>query len=212
MIRTQKEKGGEVRREKNVETAYDIRCAIFDRSIRSKTRASGTRIPGYLRNPTKYTDRIRSDLFSLPLEILFGRARWLPGENKHFSTLFRPLKRVERARARLTVVRASTRASNSWKRTGRIHLPTIISYITHLFSPSAKLPFPRDIDRSLNPSPPFSYPIHSLFCQNCRFYIDDLRLGKNPPRNPCDLLKRERERGGDIYIYRFVQIFSKKIE
>lgn len=76
-----------------------IGCAMFKRSIRSKTRASGTRIPGYLRNPTKYTDRIRSDLFSLPLEILFGRARWLPGENKHFSTLFRPLKRVERARA-----------------------------------------------------------------------------------------------------------------
>lgn len=48
---------------------------IFNRSIRWKTRASGTRIPGYLRNPTKYTDRIRSDLFSLPLEILFGRAR-----------------------------------------------------------------------------------------------------------------------------------------
>lgn len=104
-----KRKEGRFDAKKNVETAYDIRCAIFDRSIRSKTRASGTRIPGYLRNPTKYTDRIRSDLFSLPLEILFGRARWLPGENKHFSTLFRPLKRVERARAPNSCTRVDAR-------------------------------------------------------------------------------------------------------
>lgn len=92
-------------------------------------------------------------MFSLPLEILFGRPRWLPGENKHFSGLFCRCTHAHVIRV------ASTRASNSWKRPS-IHLPTIISNITHLFSPSAKLPFSLEIDQS----PPF-HPVLSLFCQ-----------------------------------------------
>ena len=129
-----------------------------------------------LRNPIKYTDRIRSDLFSLPLEILFGRPRWLPGENKHFSGLFRrlharPLRysRSERRRARQIVGNGPS-----------IHLPTIISNITHLFFPSAKLPFPLEI----NQSPPF-HPVLSILSNTARFYIDDLRFTER---------ERERER------------------
>lgn len=100
-----------------------------------------------------------------------------------------------------------------WKRvSGRIHLPTIISYITHLFSPSAKLPFPRDIDRSLHSLPfPLLYTLYSV--KTAAFTSMTYDWEKILPEilyHPCDLLKREREREGEIYIYRFVQIFSEK--
>lgn len=60
--------------------AFEIRSRpqgasiIIQRSHRYEYPFGRTRIARRcLRNPTKYTDRIRSDLFSLSLEILFDR-------------------------------------------------------------------------------------------------------------------------------------------
>ena len=94
---------------------------IIQPSYPVETRRPARGSPACLRNPTKYTDRIRSDLFSLPLEILFGRPRWLPGENKHFSGAFsRRLharsrySRSERRRARQIVGNGPEHSSSNY--------------------------------------------------------------------------------------------------
>lgn len=61
------------------------------------------------------------------------------------------------------------------------------------------------------PPPPLLYTLYSV--KTAAFTSMTYDWKKILPEilyHPCDLLKREREREGEIYIYRFVQIFSEK--